>query len=250
MTQTSFKKLIVPGVVLLGIVVLGTTSSLTPLRNFFTSTVVAVNSPLDDLESLSTGAPSLLLTKGDLRSEVKTLRTENEKLRLLLLRYQEQQEAFSELLDLHRVASSTRGTAEEMRIVRRYDASPYNTMLISNDGSLSKGDVISVYGEVAIGTVERVDRETAIVELLWASDKGITAQVGSHTVLVKGGGRGMYVAELPEDTQATKGDVVTYDDYILGSVAYIETDADTSTKNAYIASPVNILSHEFVTVYK
>ncbi len=142
-------------------------------------------------------------------------------------------------------------------VVSKPNKSVYDTLIIDvgNNYGIQKGDKVIAYGDVVIGFIEDVYDLSAKV-ILYSHGKEVnSAIIGIDNIPVEviGRGGGNFEAKLPRDANVVVGDIVSIPDIdikILGTVEYIQKEANDPFQVVFIKSPVNIYELKFVEIVK
>src|SRR3989338_7640940 len=165
------------------------------------------------------------------------LKKENEELKELLGRAESGSEALS------------------ARVLVRPGRSLYDTLILDRGGEdgVAVGDIITAYGDVALGTVERVYARTAVALLF--SSPGESVEVilgeGGTPVIAEGAGGGAFTVSVPKGLPVKEGDTVVFpaaEVALLGVVGAVESAPGASFQNVFFQFPVNLYELKWVEV--
>lgn len=208
----------------------------------------------DSMLSAVYGAVAILETKGDLiraneelHDEISTLRREAFATEVL----RDENARLRELLNRPDADESVAAA-----VLSRPSSSPYDTLIIDAGLSegLRKGNIVSVSGGVAIGTVEAVFSDTATVMLFSAPGKETPVVVGTATPtpsVALGWGGGNFAVELPRDAEVAVDDPVilpTLSPHVFAKVASVEHDPTDPLITVRFQVPVNVATLRHVLV--
>jgi len=225
------------------------------LSSFFNAVSLPVLKVGQNVENNVDISGSLLLSKKELQNENKKLKDllEGAQLKLLSkeLLFQENKE-LKDILGRSEYNDIVLGT-----VLTRPNQSLYDTLVIDigyND-EVEKGDLVLVSGEVAIGEIVRVHKDSSVVELFSSSGNRTNVLIGeSHIAAVAKGRGGMnFSIELPRDLEIAEGDIIESPDIniqVLGEVGFVNKDASSPFQTILFTSPVNIQQLKWVEVVK
>lgn len=195
-------------------------------------------------------------------SSKKELQDENQKLKDLLesarLKLLSKELLFKENKELKEILN--RNIQREIilgTVLARPNQSLYDTLIIDIGyaDSVERGDLVLVSGEVIIGKIIRVYKNSSVVELFSSSGKRNNVLIGDkHTSAIAKGRGGMnFSIELPRDVEIKEGDIVQAPDInmqVLGEVEFINKDVSSPFQTILFTSPVNIQQLRWVEVVK
>jgi cell shape-determining protein MreC len=140
-------------------------------------------------------------------------------------------------------------------VLKKPPYSVYDSIIIDlgeNDG-ISKGSFVIAPGDIVIGAVSTVNKDTSIVNLFSSPGGEFDVSFGTSTAVVRANGRGggSYEASVPRDFQVKPGDVVsikTGNITIAGSVDDVISDPADPFAMVLFSIPVNIYELRWVFV--
>ena len=164
---------------------------------------------------------------------------------------------FKENQDLKNVLSRNSVSSKIMaRVLSKPPVSPYDTFVVDAGVSeeVSLGNKVYLSGNIIIGKISSITSKTSIVELFSSGgvkQEAILSRTGASFIL-NGHGGANFTLEVPKDTDIVWGDVFLYPgpQSILGSVYYINTNAQSSFKTIYLRIPGNVFVAKYVFVEK
>lgn len=144
-------------------------------------------------------------------------------------------------------------------VLRGTDTTPYDLLIIDTGGDedVVKGDLVTVDGDVAIGSVQEVFASTATVLLFSAPREKTPVMIGTASssvpAIAQGQGGGTFLALVPREVPVAQGDPVslsTLDATLFAQVEKVEIDPADSFAHVFFKNPVNVSTLRFVTVKK
>ena len=224
--------------------------------SFFPGMLQEIGHPLWEAETATAAALpgflELLRSKRELVLQNRGLRTElaDASLRLsALLMLAEENRELKKML-----GRAPAGERVAAGVLVRPNQSPYDTLIIDAGENLgiTKGSRV-VFGDIAIGTVERVFKATALVKLFSTPGETIAVQIGSAGVssFATGKGGGTFEVQLPRGAQIVEGDSVSAPGIhatLLGFVEKIFQDPADPFITALFRSPANLYEIRFVEI--
>lgn len=140
-------------------------------------------------------------------------------------------------------------------VLVRPPQTPYDTLIIdigSNNGIVSD-DVVYTTGGIILGTVSEVSARTSNVTLFSRTNL-MTPAIFERTnlaVTVRGIGGGTFEAQVPQEADIVKDDIVILpklEPSPLGAVELVESSVKSAFKRVLIQTPINISYTRFVLV--
>lgn len=170
--------------------------------------------------------------------ELDLLKQENESLKQLLGR---------QILNAENVVISA--------VLSRPDTSPYDTFVIDigKDFGVKNGDSVYVSGNIFIGKIDGVYRNTSTVKLFSSPGEITSVSIGPQNISVKAKGRGggNFIVELPRGTGVEKGDIITLpgiDIKLFAVVEEIESSPSDPFISIFFKNPINLNDIKWVYV--
>jgi len=201
------------------------------------------------------GVPQYLQSKQKLITENSTLQSQ---IKVMQLQLHSRNVLYEENKTLKELLG--RGTAEDTLlagILSRPHSSLYDTFVIDigrTDG-VEEGASVVVSGDIVIGVVERVFKNTSLVTLF--STPGVETEIviGLQQIVATaiGRGGGNFVAQLPRDVGIEEGDSIVIPGVgikLFGIVETIEVDITQPFQTILFKNPVNIAEIKWVQVVK
>lgn len=206
---SSYKKLFVVAIVLVGILFLGST-----LQNFFGGLTSRLASPVfalaGSLKERASVVFDFLEPKRKIIEENENLRKEVEYLRVLALKVNDE----SSVNNFANIEKTFKEKYIISRVLRSPDASPYDTLLIDKgeEDQVVVGKKVFLENTVPIGEVAYVYKKTAVVKLYSTPGEKLVAIVGSKMIHGEAVGRGGGNFEIifPHGVEVSVGDSVTF----------------------------------------
>jgi rod shape-determining protein MreC len=172
--------------------------------------------------------------------ELDFLRQENESLKMLL----------------GRQTQDTKNTILGA-VLARPDVSPYDTFVIDigGDVGIEKDSEVYVVGDILIGKVSEVYKNTSTVTLFSSPGQTTPVFIGLENVSANAQGRGggNFIVELPRGVEIKKGDIVTIPDIntkLFAVVEEVEADPSDPFITILFKNPVNMNDIKWVQVVK
>lgn len=142
-------------------------------------------------------------------------------------------------------------------VLARPNVSPYDTFVIDigKSSGIQKDDNVFVQGNVFIGKIDEVNKNTSTV-ILFSSPGQITqVSIGLQNISAnaKGRGGGNFIVELPRGTEVEKGDIVTMlgiDIKLFAVVEEIESNPSDPFITILFKNPINMNDVKWVQVVK
>lgn len=221
----------------------------------------AIGAPLwqirSDVVAAAYGAFLSLASKQALITENVALREEASSLRRQTFQTKLLERENVELKALLGRKDAQKGNDILSAVLRGTDTTPYDLFVIDagTDDGIAAGDLVTVDGDVAIGSVREVFASTATVLLFSAPREKTPIMIGtaSSTVpaIAQGQGGGTFLALVPREVLVAQGDPVslsTLDTTFFAYVEKVEIDPADSFARVYFKNPVNANTLRFVTV--
>ncbi len=140
-------------------------------------------------------------------------------------------------------------------IISSPNQSPYDTLVIDagESNGIKVGDKVFAYGDIPIGVVSEVIKNSAKVRLFSTSGEHLTAVLAGSDTFVEliGRGRGNFEAILPRDFELAEGTLALLpgvNPYTVAEVSSVISDPRDSYKKALLKSPINIFELKFVEI--
>lgn len=141
------------------------------------------------------------------------------------------------------------------RVLAQPNRSPYDTLIVDKgekDG-VREGDIVTAYGNVAIGTVGRVYAASSIVTLFSSPGNKIDAflAVENVPVVMEGVGGGNFKTRLPKGIVVAEGDAIvspSLDVPLIATVGVVESSPSDAFQDIFFQTPVNIYELKWVEV--
>lgn len=142
-------------------------------------------------------------------------------------------------------------------VLRGTDVTPYDLLVIDvgEEQGAAVGDLVTVDGDVAIGSIQQVFASTATVLLFSAPNEKTPVVIGAASsslpVTAEGQGGGTFMALLPREVLVTDGDPVslaTLDSTLFAHIEQIESEPTDSFVRVFFKNPVNTQTLRYVTV--
>ncbi len=134
-------------------------------------------------------------------------------------------------------------------VISKPNRSPYDTVIIDigQDHNISLGSRVFVFGDILIGSVEKVYEKTALVSLFSTSGNEFETRIGEGwtPVIVSGRGGGSFEATVPRALGIKEGDEVivpSLNRTVIGYVASVIADPRDPLEKVFITSPVSLYS--------
>lgn len=131
----------------------------------------------------------------------------------------------------------------------------YDTFIIDGgeQNGIAVGQTVYAFGSIALGTITRVERDTATVTLFSAPGETTSGTaVGSDVaVTLIGRGGGEYEVRLPRDVRFEVGGLIAYQSVhpaVLAEIERIATDPRDPFQKLYAKAPVNLQALKWVIV--
>lgn len=227
-----------------------------PIAGVLSSSLFTIFRPIAVLQSSAEGwwggLRALVTSKELLASENKRLK---EALDGVVLEAYSRQELRDENEQLKAMLGRASGRAFVLaRVLANPGRSPYDTLLLDagSDDGVAVGMKVFVDGDFAIGEVEKVTQQGALVTLYSSYGKELPVSVGSSSVpaLAKGEGGGNFRIALPKDVSVSAGDLVHVPalapEYVA-IVTAVDHPEGSSLEDVYIKWPFNM--SELTRVY-
>lgn len=140
-------------------------------------------------------------------------------------------------------------------VLAKPPSSLYDTFVIDvgSDAGIRKGDNVVAFGNIFIGTVDKVNRSTSVVKLFSSPGELTTVSIGEDNITAnaEGKGGGNFIVKLPRGIGIEKGDIVTIPNInarIFAVVEKIESDPSDPFLTALFKNPVNMNNIKWVQV--
>ena len=142
-------------------------------------------------------------------------------------------------------------------VLARPNVSPYDTFIIDIGQSfeIEKGDNVYVSGNIFIGKIDEVYKNTSTVKLFSSSGEITPISIGVQNISANAEGRGggNFIVELPRGSGVEKGDIVTIpniDTKLFALVEEIEANPSDPFITILFKNPVNMNDVKWVQVVK
>jgi len=203
--------------------------------------------------ALIEGVPHFLQSKQKLITENSTLQSQ---IKVMQLQLHSRNVLYEENKTLKELLG--RGTAEDTLlagILSRPHSSLYDTFVIDIGRSegVKKGARVVVSGDIVIGVVEKVFKNTSLVTLF--STPGVETEIviGLQQIVATaiGRGGGNFIAQLPRDAGIEEGDSIVIPGVgikLFGIVETIEVDITQPFQTILFKNPVNMAEIKWVQV--
>lgn len=190
------------------------------------------------LKSIPQSKKALAIQNQELRQKVAELQSIVADRNTLSLENQQLKEVFGRKADSDKKILA--------RILAKPPISSYDSLLIDvgqNDG-IEAGDIAYI-GNVAVGQVTEVLKNTSKVALFSAPGNEITAEIGTEHLPIKIKGMGGYnfSAQVPKNSPISRGDSAALQNFrvsVLGNVYKIETKPEEPFDEIMITLPFNL----------
>lgn len=200
------------------------------------------------------GAVAILETKEDLIKQNNALYDEISTLRREAFEADVLREENGRLRELLNRPES--GEAVAASVLSRPSSSPYDTVIIDagEQAGIQKGNIVSVEGGVAVGTVSDVYSDTSLVVLFSAPGKATPVLISAATAtpaVAEGWGGGNFTVRLPRDAAVEVDDPVilpTLSPHVFAVVESVESDESDSFQVVRFRVPVNVSTLRHVLV--
>lgn len=141
------------------------------------------------------------------------------------------------------------------RVLSRPDASPYDTLLVDvgeHNGVVSGMHVLSD-GDLLIGEVVRVWKESALVQLYSAPGSSVPVEIGASSTpaVAHGSGGGMFRITVPKGMSIPVGSSVRFPDLsplYVGVVEGVLRSEESSFQTLFVRLPFGLFDGKFVYV--
>ena len=193
----------------------------------------------------------------------KSLRLENEDLKLKLSEEENKMSNYNTLLDENLKLKEILGRKEEKRemilaaILSKPNRSPYDTLLIDvgTKSGVSSGQRVFALGNIPIGYVAETYSDSAKIVLYSSPGEKTEVVVSGHDSYIEliGRGGGNFEMIVPRDFTLAEGTEVALPGlsaHILARVETIISDPRDAFQKALLISPVNVAELKFVEVEK
>ncbi|MBT3282591.1 rod shape-determining protein MreC [bacterium] len=246
-------------VVLLVVVIIVVIRILFP--NTFTSSLQSVSSPFWKAKNSSVegvvNSSQLLRSKRSLIFENDNLKTKIEETEFKLLEFNFLSQENDSLKELLGRKTFDKDDAVLGAVLARPNVSPYDTFIIDigKNSGIQKGDSVFVQGDVFIGKISEVNKNTSTAVLFSSPGEITQVSIGLQNISAnaKGRGGGNFIVELPRGTEVEKGDVVTMpgiDTKLFAVVEEIEANPSSPFTTILFKNPVNMNDIKWVQVVK
>ena len=209
----------------------------------------------EKLSSLTSAISTFFVSKNSLQKENEFLRDELGKLKV-------EQVVYRYVLDENKKLKEILNRSDDKelilaRVISNSSKSVYDSFVIDvgeNDG-VRNGDIVIVDANVAVGFIAKTSKNTSNVVLFSSKSQKIDVLLGENSIPATAIGRngGNFEIKIPRDIELDIGEVVTVPDTyinILGTVEYIQREANDPFQIAFVKSPVNIYEMKWLEVIK
>jgi rod shape-determining protein MreC len=213
----------------------------------------AKNSSIEGIVNSS----QLLRSKRSLIFENDNLRTEIKKTGFKLLEFEFLNQENDSLKELLGRKTFDKDNAILSAVLARPKVSPYDTFIIDigKSSDIQKGDSVFAQGNVFIGKIDEVNKNTSTVKLFSSPGEITQVFIGLQNISAnaKGRGGGNFIVELPRGSEVEKGDIVTIpniDIQLFAVVEEIEANPSDPFVTILFKNPVNMNDVKWVQVVK
>lgn len=141
------------------------------------------------------------------------------------------------------------------KLISKPPFTPFDVFVINKGEShgIHEGDRVMI-GETWIGSITKVEKETAHLTLLSNSQNETPVLVGEHAVpaVLKGKGGGNFGITLPQGSQVADGDFVfsasTTEALYVGKVGHIEENNDNTLISVLVSFPFSMYDVSYVEI--
>jgi rod shape-determining protein MreC len=229
--------------------------------NTFTNSLQFISSPFWKAKNSSIegiiNSSQLLRSKRSLIFENDNLRTEIKKTEFKLLEFEFLNQENDSLKELLGRKTFDKHNAILSAVLARPNVSPYDTFIIDIGESfgIQKGDSVFAQGNVFIGKIDEVNKNTSAVVLFSSPGEITQVFIGLQGISAnaKGKGGGNFIVELPRGAEIEKGDIVTIpniDTQLFAVVEEIKTNPSDPFVTIFFKNPVNMNDIKWVQVIK
>jgi rod shape-determining protein MreC len=142
-------------------------------------------------------------------------------------------------------------------VLARPNVSPYDTFIIDigESSNIEYGNDVYVSGNIFIGKVDGVYKNTSTVKLFSSPGEITPISIGLHNISAnaEGMGGGNFIVELPRGTEVEKGDIITMPSIDIKLFAVIE-EIEANPSDPFITilfkNPINMNDIKWVQVVK
>lgn len=142
-------------------------------------------------------------------------------------------------------------------VLSRPNVSPYDTFVIDigKNSGIKENNNVYVDGNILIGKVDKVYKNTSIVKLFSSPGEINQVFIGLQNILANaiGRGGGNFIVELPRGSEIKEGDIVTMQGIDIKLFAIVE-EVENNSSNPFITiffkNPVNLNNIKWVIVKK
>lgn len=205
--------------------------------------------------ALMEGVPHFLQSKQKLIEENNTL---SDKIKVMQLQLYSRNVLYEENKELKELLG--RETAEHTLlagILSRPNSSLYDTFVIDigRNAGVGEGARVMVSGDIVIGIVDAVFKNTSLVTLFSTPGEETEIVIGPQQIIATaiGRGGGNFIAQLPRDVGIEEGDSIVIpgvDTKLFGIVETIEADITQPFQTILFKNPVNMAEIRWVQVVK
>jgi cell shape-determining protein MreC len=248
--QRSSRRTLVITTLIVGLLVLGNYLSGDFLRTQMRYLLLPISS--------STATLAYRIFQGDTWSSRATLQTENAQLRAQLATLRSHDILFQSLVQenqhyaeaLRMASSSLRVGA---RVISNPSSSPFGTININAGSSqgVVKGDIVLTSDGFVLGTVAEVSNQSALVDLILAPRRIVSATINGIPFALSGRGGSNGSGIIPRGSVVHTGDIVTVPEFegrTVGVVDSVRADSTSADSMVYIAAPFNLSAAMLVVV--
>lgn len=140
-------------------------------------------------------------------------------------------------------------------ILKKPPFTAYDSYIIdvgSKDG-ISIGDKVYASGNILIGTVAEVNRNSSKVNLYSSYGNKFDILIGNNDIeaVAVGNGGGSFTAIIPRDLKVSEGDIILIPDItnsVFGTVGKIIIDPARAFSTVFFSQPINIYEQKWVLV--
>ena len=227
----------------------------------FTSTTQFISSPFWKAKNSSVegviNSSQLIRSKRSLVFENDNLRKQIRETEFKLLEFEFLNQENEELKELLGRKTFEKDNAVLGAVLSRPNVSLYDTFIIDigEDSGVQVEDHVFVSGNIFIGEITEVYKNTSTVKLFSSPGQVTPVSIGLQSISVNAVGRGggNFIVELPRGTEVEKGDIVTMpgiDVKLFAVVEEIESHPSDPFITILFKNPVNMNDIKWVQVVK
>ena len=229
--------------------------------NTFTNSLQYISSPFWKAKNSSVegviNSSQLLRSKRSLVFENDNLKTQIRESEFKLLEFEflkQENRSLKELLsrEVFDIKNTILGA-----VLARPNVSPYDTFVIDigESSNIKKGESAYVSGNVFIGKIDKVYKNTSTVKLFSSPGEITPVSIGLQNISANAEGRGggNFIVRLPRGTEVEKGDIITMPDInikLFAIVEEIKADPSDPFVTILFKNPININDIKWVQVVK